>query len=244
VVCYTKFPGPANAAYRKMHIQISEARFIVAGGCLPQHSENAAVFDLKDLPWCTILACACGFHEFQNVPTIHHLAEDHVLPIQLGTCAEGDIKLACVAVLSRVGHAHHPRGSMFQLEGSLFVVELSTVDQFSSRSVVVHKVASLANESFFHAKRTGNRDSGVVCPLFSPFPFSSPVTRDRTFSLALDATSSRASITILDIAKGGGGSHRRFLGFVVDVPALLGRSVSVRRPVVLRTASIPSVDGR
>mmetsp|Transcript_1959 Transcript_1959/g.7255 ORF Transcript_1959/g.7255 Transcript_1959/m.7255 type:complete len:213 (+) Transcript_1959:3160-3798(+) len=127
---------------------------MVAGGCLPQHSENTAVFDPKDLTWCTILTCARGFHEFQNVQTIHHLAEDHVLPIQLGTCAKGDVKLACVAVLSRVGHAHHPRGSMFQLEGSLFVVELSTVDRFSSRPVVVHKVASLANESFLDAKET------------------------------------------------------------------------------------------
>lgn len=67
-------------------------------------------------------------YSVQNVMAIRDMAQHHVLAVALGRSSQGQVELAGVGVLARVGHSDHPLGIMQQLQALPLIVELAAID--------------------------------------------------------------------------------------------------------------------
>ena len=74
----------------------------------------------------------------------HHLAEDHVLPVEPSGLDGRDEELATVAVGTGVGHREHARPHVCQVE--VLIGKLLAIDRLAARAVSVGEVAALQRE--------------------------------------------------------------------------------------------------
>ncbi|GIX62261.1 pentatricopeptide repeat-containing protein [Babesia caballi] len=81
----------------------------------------------------------------QRLHALHHLAEDHVLAVEVRRGHEGDEELRVVGVGAAVGHAEQP--ALGVLVDERLVVELVAVDADAARAVAVGDVAALHHEA-------------------------------------------------------------------------------------------------
>ena len=81
-----------------------------------------------------------------NALSAQHLAEDDVLPVEVGRDGGRDEELTAVGARACVGHGQQERLVVLELE--VLVLELLAVDGLAPRSVACREVAALDHEGF------------------------------------------------------------------------------------------------
>jgi len=95
------------------------------------------------------------FGELNNVKTLDHLAEHHVVAVEPGRGDGADKKLRAIGIAAGVGHAQNARTGVYAcLAGKSFVVEFTAVDGLAAHAVVVGKIAALTHKLRDNAVKT------------------------------------------------------------------------------------------
>ncbi len=108
------------------------------------------------------------FDSFDDVHSLDNRPKDNVLSIQPGSIGRAQKELGSICVGSGVGHGQDTGACVSKLK--VFIGELVSVNGFSSGSVVVGEITSLAHESWNHPVETGSLESkslfsagGMIC---------------------------------------------------------------------------------
>merc|ERR1719379_3228576 len=113
--------------------------------------ELAAIRDHDRLPRLAALR-ADLLDRLHHVVALHHVAEDHVLPVQVRRLRRADEELRAVRVRPRVRHRQAARaGVLARLAREGLIRELGAVDRLAAGAVAAREVAALAHEARDHA---------------------------------------------------------------------------------------------
>jgi len=118
---------------------------LLLGGSLYEHS---AVGNHNLFRNVTISRPNC-LDFLDDVHSSSNTSEHDVRIVQPRSFRRAEEELTAIRVLSRIRHRQNARARMFEFE--VFVVELVSIDRFSTRTVVIRKVSALAHETGNHA---------------------------------------------------------------------------------------------
>ena len=107
---------------------------------------HAAVRHRDPNPRHPALARGLALYPLQNLQPLDDPPDDDMFAVAPRGFGQGKIKLAPVAVLAAIGHAHDAGGGVPQLEARGFVLELAAKDGLRAGAVAADEVPSLADE--------------------------------------------------------------------------------------------------